>query len=56
MTKIFCDIADIDLIKKFGKSFNQLTTETVRAFLIDSKKSKFKIWINQIFKNIRVLL
>ena len=30
-------------IEKFGKSFDQLTTETVRAFLVDSKKSKFKI-------------
>ncbi len=33
----------IEKIEKFGKSFNQLTTETVQAFLIDSKKSKFKI-------------
>ena len=33
----------IEKIEKFGKSFIQLTTETVRAFLIDSKKSKFKI-------------
>ena len=33
----------IEKIKKFGKSFNQLTQETVKAFLIDSKKSKFKI-------------
>tara|TARA_Y100000590_G_scaffold257938_1_gene289633 strand:- start:77 stop:769 length:693 start_codon:yes stop_codon:yes gene_type:complete len=33
----------IEKIEKFGKSFNQLTTETVKAFLIDSKKSKFKI-------------
>ena len=33
----------IEKIQKFGKSFNQLTLETVRAFLIDSKKSKFKI-------------
>ncbi len=33
----------IDKIQKFGKSFNQLTTETVKAFLIDSKKSKFRI-------------
>ena len=30
-------------IQKFGKSFNQLTTETVKAFLLDSKKAKFKI-------------
>ena len=33
----------IEKIEKFGKSFNQLTVETVRAFLNDSKKSKFKI-------------
>ena len=35
--------AIIEKIQKFGKSFNQLTLETVKAFLIDSKKSKFKI-------------
>ena len=35
--------AIIEKIQKFGKSFDQLTLETVRAFLIDSKKSKFKI-------------
>ena len=33
----------IEKIQNFGKSFNKLTTETVKAFLIDSKKSKFKI-------------
>ena len=33
----------IKKIKKFGKSFDQLTQETVKAFLIDSKKSNFKI-------------
>jgi len=33
----------IEKIEKFGKSFNQLTIETVKAFLNDSKKSKFKI-------------
>ena len=33
----------IEKIEKFGKSFNQLTKETVKAFLIDSKKSQFKI-------------
>ena len=33
----------IEKIESFGKSFNQLTKETVKAFLIDSKKSKFKI-------------
>ena len=34
----------IEKIQGFGKSFNQLTIETVKAFLIDSKKSKFKIY------------
>ncbi len=33
----------IEKIDNFGKSYNQLTKETVRTFLIDSKKSKFKI-------------
>ena len=33
----------IEKIEKFGKSFDTLTTETVKAFLDDSKKSKFKI-------------
>ena len=33
----------IEKIEKFGKTFDQLTKETVRAFLIDSKKSNFKI-------------
>ena len=33
----------IEKIEKFGKTFDQLTKETVKAFLIDSKKSKFKI-------------
>jgi transaldolase len=33
----------IEKIEKFGKSFEQLTKETVKLFLIDSKKSKFKI-------------
>ena len=33
----------IDKIQNFGKSFNQLTIETVKAFLIDSRKSKFEI-------------
>lgn len=35
--------AEIEKIEKFGKSFKQLTIETVKAFLVDSKKSKFKI-------------
>ena len=33
----------IEKIEKFGKSFNVLTIDTVKTFLIDSKKSKFKI-------------
>ena len=33
----------IEKIQKFGKSFEQLTQETVKNFLIDSRKSKFKI-------------
>jgi transaldolase len=33
----------IEKIEKFGKSFDQLTKETVKAFLVDSKKSRFKI-------------
>ena len=33
----------IEKIEKFGKGFDQLTKETVKAFLDDSKKSKFKI-------------
>jgi transaldolase len=33
----------IEKIEKFGKSFDQLTKETVKAFLVDSRKSHFKI-------------
>ena len=33
----------IEKIEKFGKTFNDLTKETVKAFLTDSKKSDFKI-------------
>ena len=33
----------IEKIENFGKSFNQLTKETVKAFLTDSNKSNFKI-------------
>ena len=33
----------IQKIENFGKTFDQLTKETVKAFLIDSKKSNFKI-------------
>ena len=46
--KLGCQIitippAIIDKIEKFGKTNDQLTKETVKNFLIDSKKSKFKI-------------
>lgn len=46
--KIGCHIITIppdiiDKIENFGKGYNQLTLETVKTFLIDSKKSKFKI-------------
>ncbi len=34
----------IEKIEKFGKTFDQLTKETVKTFLADSKKSKFKIY------------
>ena len=33
----------INKIQNFGKTYNRLTLETVKGFLIDSKKSKFKI-------------
>ena len=33
----------IDKIKSFGKSYKQMTLETVKGFLIDSQKSKYKI-------------
>ncbi len=33
----------IEKIEKFGKTFKQLTIETVKTFLNDSKKSNFKI-------------
>ena len=34
----------IEKIEKFGKSFKKLTIDTVKAFLIDSKKSKYKLY------------
>ena len=33
----------INQIINFGKSFKSMTIDTVKGFLIDSKKSKFKI-------------
>ena len=43
-----CDIITmppkiINQINKFGKSFREMTIDTVKGFLQDSKKSKFKI-------------
>ena len=35
--------AIIEKIENFGKSFDQLTKEAVKTFLVDSKKSNFKI-------------
>ena len=35
--------AIIEKIEKFGKTFSQLTIETVKNFLVDSRKSRFKI-------------
>ena len=33
----------IEKIENFGKSFNDLTIDTVKGFLEDSRKSKFSI-------------
>ena len=33
----------INQIKKFGKSFNSMTLDTVKGFLTDSKKSRFSL-------------
>ena len=33
----------IEKIQRFGKTFEKLTIETVKSFLVDSRKSKFKI-------------
>ena len=33
----------IEKIEVFGKSFQKLTTDTVKGFLVDTKKSKFKL-------------
>ena len=33
----------INQIATFGKSFSQMTLETVKGFLNDSKKSKFRL-------------
>ena len=46
--KIGCQIITvppsiIEKIENFGKSYKDLTIDTVKAFLVDSKKSKFKI-------------
>jgi len=36
-------LATVDKIENFRKSFDQLTKKTVKGFLIDSNKFKFKI-------------
>tara|TARA_Y100000590_G_scaffold365591_1_gene424535 strand:- start:45 stop:737 length:693 start_codon:yes stop_codon:yes gene_type:complete len=46
--KVKCNIITIppsiiEKIEKFGKSFDKLTTDTVKGFLTDSKKSRFEI-------------
>ena len=46
--QIGCDIITvppgiIEKIENFGKTFNELTLDTVKGFLSDSKKSRFKI-------------
>ena len=46
--QVGCDIitippATIEKIEKFGKSFDQLTVETVKAFYRDAKSANFKI-------------
>jgi len=33
----------IEKIEKFGKTFQKLTIDTVKGFLVDSKKSRFKV-------------
>ena len=35
--------AIIEKIERFGKSFQKLTTDTVKGFLVDTKKSKFSL-------------
>ena len=37
----------ISKIELFGKSYKKLTLETVKGFLIDSRKSNFKIWLSE---------
>ena len=46
--QIGCDIitmpsAIVEKVERFGKSFHSLTVDTVKKFLVDSKKSKFKL-------------
>ena len=40
---ITCPPSIIEKIEKFGKNYSDLTVDTVKGFLRDSKKSKFKI-------------
>ena len=46
--QIGCDIITmpagiIEKVSKFGKSFQSLTVDTVKKFLIDSEESNFKL-------------
>ena len=46
--QVGCDIITmpakiIDKVSQFGKSFQALTIDTVKKFLIDSKESNFKL-------------
>ena len=41
----------INQIDKFGKSFKSMTLETVKGFLIDSKKSNLDLTKNFSFKH-----
>ena len=43
MSLITIPPSTINKIENFGQSFEKLTIETVKTFLVDSKKSKFKI-------------
>jgi transaldolase len=48
LNNLGCDIitippSTIEKIEKFGKSFDQLTIETVKAFYKDAKSANFKI-------------
>ena len=41
----------IEKIENFGKTFDQLTKETVKAFLVDSKNLNLKFNWNWLYQN-----